>query len=180
MKVLSAILFSLLLSSAFAQNAVVSERDTANFPYWTKMMQDPTANFHATISAFEKYFENRERQKGDGWKVFKRWEAYWRDRLDENGIRISTTVSATNGLNFQNGPQTEGIIGNWQQLGPMAKPIPNGQPTGLGRINALEFAPNSTQIVYAGAPAGGLWKSINRGQSWVALTDRLPTLGVSA
>jgi len=180
MKVLSAILFSLFLSSAFAQNAVLSERDTANFPYWTQMMQDPTANFHATVSAFEKYFEHRERQKGDGWKVFKRWENYWRDRLDENGFRISPTVSAKNGLDFQNGPQTEGVTGNWQQLGPMAKPIPNGQPTGLGRVNALEFAPNSTQIVYAGAPAGGLWKSINRGQSWVPLTDRLPTLGVSA
>ncbi len=180
MKVLSAILFSLFLSSAFAQNAGLSERDTANFPYWTQMMQDPTANFHATVSAFEKYFENRERQKGDGWKVFKRWENYWRDRLDENGIRISPTVSAKNGLDFQNGPQTEGVTGNWQQLGPMAKPIPNGQPTGLGRVNALEFAPNSTQVVYAGAPAGGLWKSINRGQSWIPLTDRLPTLGVSA
>ncbi len=173
-------IFSFVVISASAQSNESQRVDTSQYPYWIQMMQDPQAPFHATVSAFEKYFENRERQKGDGWKVFKRWEAFWRDRLDENGIRISPTVSATNGLNFQNGPQTEGITGNWQQLGPMAKPIPNGQPTGLGRINALEFAPNSTQIVYAGAPSGGLWKSINRGQSWVALTDRLPTLGVSA
>jgi photosystem II stability/assembly factor-like uncharacterized protein len=180
MKFLGSIFLLLLVISGFAQVAKEAELDTVKFPYWTQMMQDPNANFHATVSAFEKYFANRERQKGDGWKVFKRWEAFWRDRLDENGIRISPTVSAMNGLAFSNGPQTEGVTGNWQQLGPMVRPVPNGQPTGLGRVNAIEFAPNSTQTVYAGAPAGGLWKSVNRGQTWVPLTDRLPTLGVSA
>ena len=101
MKFLGSIFLLLLVISGFAQGAKEAELDTANFPYWTQMMQDPKANFHATVSAFEKYFANRERQKGDGWKAFKRWEAFWRDRLDENGIRISPTVSALNGLAFR-------------------------------------------------------------------------------
>jgi hypothetical protein len=60
------IIFTLLIFSnirAFAQPQTIAG-DTANVPYWNQMMQDPDANFYSTVSAFEKYWENRPITKG--------------------------------------------------------------------------------------------------------------------
>ena len=34
-------------------------------------------------------------------------------------------------------------------------------------------------IYYAGAPAGGIWKSTDSGNTWTPLSDNLPQIGVS-
>lgn len=174
-------LFAIAACSLFAVKTA-SAQDTSSYPYWKAMMQDPKANFNATVSAFNQYYANRKHQKGDGWKVFKRWESFWKDRLDENGYRISTAemVAAYREWLDQTGT-IEGSTGQWTQLGPVVRPVPNGQPTGMGRVNAIGFDPNplNNQIIYAGTPQGGLWKTTNRGTSWTALTDQLPSLGVS-
>jgi hypothetical protein len=58
----SAVIFFALLflkcNLSFSQGSF-QQKDTANFPYWTRMMQDPEANFRSTQSAFEKYWANR-------------------------------------------------------------------------------------------------------------------------
>ncbi|MCC6818667.1 MAG: hypothetical protein IT245_07240, partial [Bacteroidia bacterium] len=51
-----------------------SINDTANYPYWINMMQDNSVNFYQTQRAFNTYWQNRNIDKGSGWKVFKRWE----------------------------------------------------------------------------------------------------------
>ena len=48
--------------------------DTADYPYWVSMMQDPSQNFFKTQRAFYTYWKDRPITKGCGWKVFKRWE----------------------------------------------------------------------------------------------------------
>ncbi|HAW51978.1 MAG TPA: hypothetical protein DCX54_06560, partial [Flavobacteriales bacterium] len=70
-------------TAGFYAQSVIS--DTSSFPYWIDMMQDPKANFFETQKAFEKYWVNRERDKGDGWKPFKRWEYFTEQRIDVNG-----------------------------------------------------------------------------------------------
>ncbi len=49
-----------------------------------------------------------------------------------------------------------------------------------GRILDIAFDPTNTDIVYAGAASGGLWKSIDAGASWTNSTDHLPVLEVGA
>jgi hypothetical protein len=54
-------------------------------------------------------------------------------------------------------------------------------PTELsGRILDIAFDPTNTDIVYAGAASGGLWKSVDAGASWSSSTDLLPVLEVGA
>ena len=74
---------------AYAQslNNSNTTKDYANHPYWIDMMQDPEANFHETVEAFERYWENREITKGSGYKPFKRWEYYWSSRVNPDGTR---------------------------------------------------------------------------------------------
>jgi gliding motility-associated-like protein len=71
--------------------------------------------------------------------------------------------------------------GNWIEIGPNFLPgNKTSQPNGLGRINALAFHPTDSNIIYAGAPAGGLWVTKDHGQSWSTTTDTLITLGISS
>ena len=76
-----------------------------------------------------------------------------------------------------NGGQPSTMAGNWTLIGPTTT-IPAGG--GAGRVNCIRFQPGSTTIVYAGAPAGGLWKSTNGGVTWSMWnTDALAAIGVS-
>ena len=145
-------------------------------------MQDPHANYFATVSAFEKYWENREVTPHSGWKVFKRWEYFYSTRHDENG-RLFTTADLWNeyykylALN----PEAESVAGNWVEMGPRIMPLnATFQPTGLGRINGLAFHPTDQKIIYVGSASGGLWTTLDSGITWTSNTDNFPTLGVSS
>jgi photosystem II stability/assembly factor-like uncharacterized protein len=48
-----------------------------------------------------------------------------------------------------------------------------------GRISALDYDPVNN-IIYAGAAAGGVFKSTDYGNSWIAKTDFFPSLSVGA
>jgi photosystem II stability/assembly factor-like uncharacterized protein/PKD repeat protein len=160
--------------------------DTANTPIWIGMMDDPNANFFETQKAFNTYWNGRERHKGDGWKVFKRWEWYWADRVNQDGSfpapdAIKSAYQSWEIAYNQTLQGAESIGGDWTEIGPLAKPDNGtGQPNGNGRLNAIAFHPTDTNTFWVGAPAGGLWKTTDGGSTWTSNTDLLPTLGVSA
>ena len=151
------------------------ENDTANYPYWIEMMQSDDANFYDIQRAFNVYWEGREITKGCGWKPFKRWENYWQTRVLPDGSFPSP--DRTFNAFFEYSERHRSSSGDWIELGPMVNPENGG---GLGRINSIAFHPTDPQIIWAGAPSGGLWKTVNGGTYWTSNTDHLPTLGVSA
>ncbi len=168
--------------SVFAQTeSNKAAKDTANFPYWIKMMKDPNANFFETQKAFEKYWDNKEITRGCGYKPFKRWENFMKTRVDEFGNRPENTKSLKAYSELMKNTDRKRTYGNWELLGPIDLPTPeSGQPNGLGRINVIAFHPTNENTIYIGAPSGGFWRSYNNGQTWETTTQRLPTLGVSA
>jgi photosystem II stability/assembly factor-like uncharacterized protein len=166
--------------AAFPQTGINVD-DTASNPYWIKMMQDPEARFSATCSAFEKYWEARSEYKGNGWKVFRRWEYINSPRVREDGRLPSGEQILRETENFIRNNPVESASGTWSQTGPVSMPVNSTtQPTGLGRINALAFDPVNANTIFAGSPSGGLWKTTNGGSTWSVLTNSTPTLGVSA
>lgn len=76
----------------------------------------------------------------------------------------------------------------WVPLGP--QPIIAGQTFGSprqnvsGRISALALDPRfngvTNQTVYAGGAQGGVWRSIDSGETWTPLTDDQPSQAVGA
>ncbi|MBK7212662.1 MAG: hypothetical protein IPH88_05060, partial [Bacteroidales bacterium] len=177
------LLFALLLIAvqpASAQSGQATVNDTAQYPYWIQMMQDPNANFFATQRAFNLYWQDRPIDKGKGWKPFKRWENYMKDRVLPDGSKPSPdqVISAYQNY-FQLNDQSSTTSGNWTPQGPFSLPSDKGYK-GLGRINTVGFHPTDPNTIYVGAPAGGLWKTTVGGNSWTTTTDMLPTLGVSA
>ena len=69
----------------------------------------------------------------------------------------------------------------WVYRGPFNSTvgINSGEVGGSGRIDCIEFHPSNPDILYVGAPTGGLWRTTDGGGSWESLTDELPTLGIS-
>jgi PKD repeat protein/photosystem II stability/assembly factor-like uncharacterized protein len=180
-KILMLAMAAMFSLTVFSQNNSVKP-DTADYPYWVEMMQDPNANFFETQKAFYKYWEEREITRGSGYKPFKRWENMMRTRVDKYGNKpkVDDLLKAYNKA-IEQKKISKGASGNWNLVGPVDLPNPqSGQPNGLGRINVIAFHPFSENTIYIGAPAGGFWRTYDNGENWETTTDRLPTLGVSA
>jgi PKD repeat protein len=160
----------------------INQPDTAHYPYWIEMMQDPSINFFKVQSAFNKYWENRPITRGCGWKPFKRWEYMMQSRVSPTGERPSESRTVNAYREFYSNPANSprSIYGNWTNLGPFTIPLGERGYKGLGRINAIAFHPTDPNTIYIGAPSGGLWVTHDGGLTWASNTDNLPTAGVSA
>ena len=164
---------------AAQSNSRQSSADTSDYPYWIRMMQDPDANYFATVGAFEKYWNNRPVTKGCGWKVFKRWEYVMRDRVSPDGKKPlpDAVYKEWTRFNLANRSAT----GSWISLGPSTIPSPGPAGyLGLGRLNVVAFHPTDQNKLYVGAPSGGFWYTTDNGTTWTTSTDNMPTIGVSA
>lgn len=142
-----------------------------------------------------------------GYKQFKRWEYFMEPRvypsgdltlpssnyerfvqyLDSDPVAMTQYVQTYGaypiGTNMQTqrtgGPVPNPMSSTWTFMGPTGYPA-NG---GAGRVNVIRFDPQfaTNNTMYAGAPAGGLWKSTNGGTTWaiVASTDAIASIGVT-
>jgi PKD repeat protein/photosystem II stability/assembly factor-like uncharacterized protein len=164
------------------QNAYVATPtpgDTANYPYWIEMMEDPTANFFKVQRAFNLYWDNRPVTKSCGWKVFKRWEYKTQFRIAPDGTRPAP--DAVFNVMEKYLSDSKSANGSWISLGPSYIPLPGPAGyEGIGRLNVVAFHPTDQNKIYVGAPSGGFWMSSNGGSTWATTTDSLATLGVSA
>ena len=156
-----------------------NQGDTANFPYWIEMMQDPDANFYQTQRAFNIYWKERKVTRSSGWKVFKRWEYMMQSRINADGSLPSPDATFNSFERFER--DNRSASGTWISMGPAQIPAPGPAGyEGLGRINTIAFHPTDPNKIYVGAPAGGLWQTADGGLTWATNTDTLPTLGVSS
>jgi len=62
------------------------------------------------------------------------------------------------------------------ELGPA--PISGGSYT--GRVSSIACDPTNADVVFAGTADGGVWKTVNGGNSWTPLTDFMPTTAIGA
>lgn len=71
----------------------------------------------------------------------------------------------------------------WVPIGPA--PLPNGQTTSIqtpvsGRSSAVAIHPTNPDIVYVGTAQGGLYRTLDGGQSWTPLMDNALSLAIGA
>lgn len=172
----------LALAFAFAAAATCVAQETD----FARLLQDPDATLQQKQAAFDEYWKTRNpKEKGKGWKVFKRSEYMMRRRLDENG-RVANPLTifeegtkARMQYDMRNSKQNLHATqagATWQYIGP-----PNGVPNGggAGRLCFITFDPANPANIWVGSPAGGLWKSTNSGASWTVVNDKLANLGAA-
>src|SRR5262249_25427463 len=67
-------------------------------------------------------------------------------------------------------------ISNWRPLGPVN--ISSSEPS-MGRVNFVAMNPTNSQLLHACSASGGLWSSLDNGQTWQPRADRVPLLVTS-
>lgn len=158
-----------------------SVQDTINHPYWIEMMLDRTVNINKTKRAYDLYFSNKAKVKGTSYKQFERWYHHWSMKVNIDGSFPAPDHTLQEVKKFKRNNLTpRSGTGAWKNLGPFDDPFLAGQFVGVGRINTIGFHPTNENIIYAGAPQGGFWRTYDKGANWTSTTDDLPTLGVSA
>lgn len=168
-----------ILRAGMAFLAVAAISLKANAQDWQSKIPNDS-NFFDIRNAFEHYYEAQDNQVDGEDKHFQRWSHIMGQRVHYNdGKPLPPDIIYTEWKKYFNQnplPSPRGKKNAWTYAGPPTTPSSGG---GNGRINCLKFHPNSTEIMYAGTPAGGLWKSTNGGKSWETKTDNLPNLGVT-
>ncbi len=91
--------------------------------------------------------------------------AYPNNKIPDNWREEAYRHISLNNLSQSNSPNAL----TWTQLGP-------GNIG--GRIRAIAVHPTDPNTVYIGAVAGGIWKSVNGGVTWIALNDFMDNLAV--
>ncbi len=150
----------------------------SNAQPWVSWEDSASQNFYKIQSSFNAYWANKKIGRSKGWKQFKRWEWYWQNRVFEDGSFPNAGL-ALEQFNLYKKNKNKGnrsVLANWRSEGP---DFTLGGYAGNGRINSIAFDPTNTNIIYAGAAGGGLWKSVNNGVSWTTTTDGLASIGVS-
>lgn len=163
----------ILISALIITNKVFSQ------PWINKNQKRNNRNLYHLQNSFKQYWQNITIEKGKGWTQFKRWENFVAPRVYPHGMIPKMTKA--NLWDITNKLDQNLNYGKWQQYGPLKSPlrINNNQIYGSGRINCIAFHPSDVQTFWIGTPAGGLWKTVNGGQSWQTTTNHLPSIGIS-
>lgn len=138
------------------------------------------------VQLFNEYWKNHDKtKKGSGYKPFMRWENHWRNKTNSQGQLITPqqmwdAYYAKKSRSLQrNANSVQSATSNWQSVGPYTHTNTGSWSSGQGRVNTVLVDPSNPNTIYLGAPAGGIWKSTNAGDSWTPLSDNLPQIGVS-
>ena len=145
---------------------------------WTTMIKDPDANFYEVQKEFYKTLEESGKEKIPGFKQFKRWEYFMETRVDTDGVfrhHNQANIVYRDLVKNSHSKLNDGTAGQWSQLGPFGAPTNSGS----GRANCIAYHPTNPNILLLGSASGGLWRSVNGGQSWTSNTDGLENLGFS-
>lgn len=138
--------------------------------------------FQEIVDAFNVYWQDRDPNgKGSGFKPFKRWENYWKNFVKEDGTLPTSRELWEVWQLAEQQTQASNLtdLSAWFPVGPYQLTNTGSWSIGQGRVNAIAVDPNNPNIYYAGAPAGGIWKSLDMGTTWMPLSDFLPQIGVS-
>lgn len=158
--------------------------NTMNAQEFLQLMQEDRVNVKKLERVGNRYFKNRDKGKGSGYKLYMR-NLYWAKRnADANGYVYSDQQVLEEREKFQNSSKNDPMVKNlqrnngWQELGPFKWTRTSSWNPGLGRIVAIAVEPTQQNIIYAGSPGGGIWKSTDAGQSWKPLGDQMINMSI--
>ncbi len=170
----TAISFGQFVIPAEAVQQLGNDKSFSRYAYemmrYVRARQDAIANNPSQ----KKYYEKQE-------KFLARQLWYLEGRQDEQGNIPNYTSKNYDAINNYSRPDNvESAYGAWFLIGPtnnIASTV--NAARGQGRVDRFAFHPSDPDIIYAGTPCGGLWRSVNGGTTWSSVNSFIPNLSVS-
>ena len=104
---------------------------------------------------------------------WKRWEWFNQTRLKENGdledinAKTLTAWGKVRERDETTNRNNNTSISNWSFVGPWGMNYQGGLYRGLSRIDRIVFHPTDPNIFFTCSGNGGLWRTLDGGNSWV-------------
>ncbi len=141
-------------------------------------------NFHETRDKFLNTVDqtqstsNDEEASDDILQKFRRWQFLLEQRTFPSGKVPDPTILWTEWSKYKTEhPETATLrTATWSPVGTAVVPSNGG---GAGRINVMRFDPTNSNIIFIGSAGGGVWKTIDAGTTWSALSDGIPVLSIA-
>ena len=157
---------------------------------WRTEINNPNADFKKIKQKAQSYFNNHpelDTTRGSGYKLYQRWKGFWNDRTTKTSDTNASFKYLTEAMNhyLQNKQQFSSASdqSNWKLLGPTNDILKNnGSPERMGLVTSIWADPFNVNFILIGTNASGLWKTIDKGQHWVNITDSygIMNIGVEA
>lgn len=143
-----------------------------------KKQLEGKTNFIEIEQIANQYFASKETKSKEKFEdneyvKYMRWHWYWESRVNADGSfpDLQKQYDIYKNLNGQKTSNKKSRASNWQNISQTTAP---GGYNGMGRLITMAFHPTDTNIIYVGAPVGGIWKTTTGGNSWTSLGDQLP------
>ncbi|MDX1462574.1 MAG: T9SS type A sorting domain-containing protein [Marinirhabdus sp.] len=152
---------------------------------YLKMIDAGTYSVAEIVQEAEAYFEGKDLGRGSGYVQFKRWE-YMANRLKDDSGYLPTITENLNELQRYNQYLNEtadsriAMNDNWTELGPLYKNGTTSWNPGVGRVTGIAIDDTNPDHIIIGANTGGVWKTLDGGQTWTPLGDTFTNLRVYA
>ena len=190
----------LLMLFTFSTNIVVNaQKEEEEIPAFMDMKRN---NFSEIQRKAERYFSREEkksskrnsqlkkekddssffsktpnilgRPEDNAYQKYKRWEWYWKDRINPDGSFHDNAEHFEEYLRLQKQKSSNSRIAagpNWVNIN---QTTTSGGYNGMGRAVSVAFHPTDANTYFVGAPIGGVWKTSDGGNTYSPLTDALP------
>jgi len=152
---------------------------------YLRMIDAGTYPVQEVIDSAQAYFSTHSKERGSGYKQFKRWEYNALRMVREDGYLPTVQENLVeferyNAYLNQTSDSREVLNDNWEELGPDYWNATTSWNPGVGRVTGIAIDPNDNNTIIIGANTGGVWKTTDGGGSWTPLNDFFSNLYVYA
>ncbi len=152
---------------------------------YLEMIEAGTYPIKEIQQAAQVHFDSVGRERGSGYKQFKRWEYVALMELDDNGVKIPNFELSRRTLDYRQSikqlqAKSSNFGGDWKQLGPTYSIASSSWSPGLGRVTSIGIDESDFNHLIVGSPTGGVWKSTTGGTSWTPISDEYSSIDVYA
>lgn len=159
---------------------------TANAQDYIKIIEKSHGrDFKEVVAEIEALYKGKSKGTGTGYKQFQRWVDFNKGRLTKDGKVQNLSQALLDASDkydkylrkAHKNSRLAAATPTWSLIGANSNVrLAPGYTNGNGRVDRLAVDPSNNSIIYAGSPAGGLWRTTTGGTSWSCLTNGIPNL----